>query len=302
MDRCRRCFSITQTPNLEDPPPPPPPPPHPLSCKSLYMALFSFVNDTIAICLFFSEDRAISNMNNNNKKGSKWRSDKEKEAHRSTRSGVRGYGSQGQESDKEGKKVKQKLNKKEEEKNPNPPFSFPAERFALDALGGVCGAADAGQVKQRPGCLLELLIQLQLHLLSCPLPCRPLGSSGGGAADRGGGGSRGGGGGSAAGRGGRAGAAAPLVPEVRVLVTVEALAAGPAPAALALLAAPLVQRGQGGRGGAGGAALQAPRCCCCSCGPVWGRCSPGPSLAARGPAGCLSRLGDKRRGEMMGGD
>ena len=70
------------------------------------MALFSFVNDTIAICFcFFQEDRAISDDgdddDDNNKKGSKWRSDKEKEAHRSTRSGVRGHGSKGQESDKE---------------------------------------------------------------------------------------------------------------------------------------------------------------------------------------------------------
>lgn len=113
---------------------------------------------------------------------------------------------------------------------------FPAELCAFNsAFGALRAAADAGQVQQRAGRLLKLLVQLLLDLAARPLAHGPLN-------------------GRRAAR--RLPRRRPLVPEeVGVLVAVEALAAGAA--GLAVVAGPLVQRGQRrGRGGAGGAALQ----------------------------------------------
>lgn len=147
------------------------------------------------------------------------RSDEEKEAHWETRSGVRGQGSQGPESDRKKKRGKKS--------------SFPVKFCALDSLfGALCAAANAGEVQQGAGGFLQLLVQLRLRLPPRPLVDGPLD------------GRR---------TPGRL-VEASLLPEVRVLVAVEALAAGAA--GLPAVAASFVQGGQGGGGGAGGAALQ----------------------------------------------
>lgn len=147
------------------------------------------------------------------------RSDKEKEAHWDARSGVRGQGSQGLESDG-GKKKKKKS-------------SFPVKFCALySAFGALHAAAYTSEVKQRAGGFLQLLIQLWLDLTSRPLADGPLDG----------------------GRAARSLVDTPLVPEVGVLVAVEALTAGAA--GLPAVAAPFIQGGERRGGGAGGAALQ----------------------------------------------
>lgn len=147
------------------------------------------------------------------------RSDEEKEAHWETRSGVRGQGSQGPESDRK--------------KKPKTSTSFPGKFCALDSMfGALCAAAYASEVQQGARRLLQLLVQLRLGLPPWPLIDGPLDG----------------------GRTWRSLLEASLLPEVRVLVAVEALAAGAA--GLPAVEASFVQGGQGGGGGAGGAALQ----------------------------------------------
>lgn len=87
-------------------------------------------------------------------------------------------------------------------------------------------------MQQGAGRFLQLLIQLRLGLTPCPLAGRPFDG----------------------GRTPRCLVDAPLVPEVGVLVTVEALAAGAA--GLPAVAASFVEGGQRRGGGTGGAALQ----------------------------------------------
>lgn len=87
-------------------------------------------------------------------------------------------------------------------------------------------------MKQRAGGFLQLLIQLWLDLTSWPLADRPLDGR----------------------RAARSLVDTPLVPEVGVLVAVEALTAGTA--RLPAVAAPFIQGGERRGGGAGGAALQ----------------------------------------------
>lgn len=111
--------------------------------------------------------------------------------------------------------------------------SFPVKFCALDsAFGALRAAAYTSEVQQGAGRFLQLLIQLRLGLTSCPLAGGPLDG----------------------GRTPRSLVDAPLVPEVGVLVAVEALAAGAA--GLPAVAASFVEGGQGRGGGTGGAALQ----------------------------------------------
>lgn len=111
--------------------------------------------------------------------------------------------------------------------------SFPVKFCALDsAFGSLCAATYTGQVQQGPGGFLQLLVQLHLHFAPRPLAGGPLDG----------------------GRTPRGLVDAPLVPQVRIFVAVETLAAGAA--GLPAFTAPFVQGGEGGRGGAGGAALQ----------------------------------------------
>lgn len=84
---------------------------------------------------------------------------------------------------------------------------FPVKFCALDsAFGAIHAAAYTSKVQQGAGCLLQLLIQLRLDLTSCPLAGGPLNCR----------------------QTSRRLLDAPLIPEVRVLVTVEALATGAA--------------------------------------------------------------------------
>lgn len=125
--------------------------------------------------------------------------------------------------------------------------SFPVQFFALGtAFVKVHGGTDPSQVEQRPGRLLQLLIQLWVD---CQLPTGPLTRR---VLHRRGGAAR-----------SRPGAAASLVPvpEVGVvLVTMETLTAGAActgpVAGMAGGGASIVEGGGRGGGGAGGAALQ----------------------------------------------
>lgn len=111
-------------------------------------------------------------------------------------------------------------------------FSFPVQFCALDsAFGALRAAAYTGEVQQGPGGLLQLLVQLGLRLAPRPLAGGPLDGR----------------------RASRSLVDAPLVPEVGVLVAVEALTAGAV--GLPALAASFVQGGEGRGGGAGGAAL-----------------------------------------------
>ncbi len=104
---------------------------------------------------------------------------------------------------------------------------------ALDsAFGALHAAAYTSEVQQGAGGFLQLLIQLRLDLTSWPLAGGPLDG----------------------GRTSRSLVDAPLVPEVGVLVAVEALAAGAV--GLPSVAASFVQGGKRRGGGAGGAALQ----------------------------------------------
>lgn len=111
--------------------------------------------------------------------------------------------------------------------------SFPVKFCALDStFGALHAAAYTGEVQQGAGGFLQLLIQLWLDLASWPLTDGPLDG----------------------GRTSRRLVDAPLVPEVGVLVAVEALAAGAA--RLPAVAASFIQGGKRRRGGTGGAALQ----------------------------------------------
>lgn len=99
--------------------------------------------------------------------------------------------------------------------------SFPVQFCALDStFGALHAAAYTGEVQQGAGGFLQLLIQLWLDLASWPLTDGPLDG----------------------GRTSRSLVDAPLVPEVGVLVAVEALAAGTA--GLPAVAASFVQGGQ----------------------------------------------------------
>lgn len=111
--------------------------------------------------------------------------------------------------------------------------SFPAKFCALDSMfGALCAAAYAGEVQQGARRLLQLLVQLRLDLSPWPLIDGPLNPR----------------------RTSRSLLEASLLPEVRVLVAVEALAASTA--GLPAVEASFFQGGQGWGGGAGGAALQ----------------------------------------------
>lgn len=133
------------------------------------------------------------------------RSDEEKEAHWETRSGVRGQGSQGLESDRKKNKT-----------------SFPVKFCALDSMfGALCAAAYASEVQQGASSFLQLLVQLRLDLSPWPLIDGPLNGS----------------------RTSGSLVEASLFPEVRVLIAVEALAASTA--GLPAVATSFVQGGQG---------------------------------------------------------
>lgn len=111
--------------------------------------------------------------------------------------------------------------------------SFPVKFCALDsAFGALRAVAYTSEVQQGAGGFLQLLIQLRLDLAPWPLTGGPLDG----------------------GRTSRSLVDTPLVPEVGVLVAVEALAAGAA--GLPAVAAPFVQGGKRRGGGARGAALQ----------------------------------------------
>lgn len=111
--------------------------------------------------------------------------------------------------------------------------SFPVKFCALDStFGALHAAAYTSEVQQGAGRFLELLVQLWLDLAPHPLADGPF--DGRWTA--------------------RSVVGAPLIPEIRVLVAVEALAAGTA--GLPAVAASFVQRGKGRGGGAGRAALQ----------------------------------------------
>lgn len=111
--------------------------------------------------------------------------------------------------------------------------SFPVKFCALDStFGALRAAAYTGEVQQGAGGFLQLLIQLWLHLASRPLAGGPLDGR----------------------RTSRGLLGAPFVPEVGVLVAVEALAAGAA--GLPAVAASFVQGGERRGGRAGRAALQ----------------------------------------------
>lgn len=112
--------------------------------------------------------------------------------------------------------------------------SFPVKFCALDsAFGTLHAAAYTSEVQQGAGRFLQLLIQLWLDLASCPLADGPLD---GGWTSR------------------SCLVDAPLVPEIWVLVAVEALAAGAA--GLSGVAASFIQGGKRWGGGPGRAALQ----------------------------------------------
>lgn len=110
---------------------------------------------------------------------------------------------------------------------------FPVQFCALDsAFGSLCAATYTSEVQQGPGGFLQLLVELYLYFTPCPLASGPLDSrwTPRGLVD------------------------APLIPEIRIFITVETLAAGTA--RLPAFTASFIQRGQGGGGGTGGAALQ----------------------------------------------
>lgn len=111
--------------------------------------------------------------------------------------------------------------------------SFPVKFCALDsAFGALCAAAYTSKVQQRASGFLQLLIQLWFDLAPWPLSDGPLDGR----------------------RTSRSLVDASLVPEVGVLVAVEALAAGAA--GLPAVAASFIQGGNRRGGGTGGAALQ----------------------------------------------
>lgn len=179
----------------------------PPSYKSLYMALFSCVNDTIAICVVgqgYSQTK---------RKGSKWPMNDQIRRRRHT-------GTHDQGSEVRAHRVRSLMEAKEKKKT-----SFPVKFCALDStFRALRAVAYTSEVQQRAGGFLQLLIQLWLDLASRPLADGPLD---GGWTSRG-------------------QLDAPFVPEVGVLVAVEALAAGAA--GLPAVAAPFVQGGEG-RGG-----------------------------------------------------
>lgn len=194
----------------------PTPSSYPRMYKSLYMAWFSRVNDTIAICLllyFFVEEEYSQQKR---LEMAKERSGEEKEAHWDVRSGARGLWFTGSGVWFGGKNI-----------------LFPVKFCALDStFGALYAAAYTSEVQQGSGGFLQLLVQLWLELRSGSFTDGPLDS----------------------GRMARHLVDAPLVPEVGVLVAVEALAAGAA--GLPPVAASFVQGGERGGGGRGGAAPQ----------------------------------------------
>lgn len=118
-------------------------------------------------------------------------------------------------------------------KNKQKKTSFPVKFCALDsAFGTLHAAAYTSKVQQGAGRFLQLLIQLWLNLTSCPLADRPLDGR----------------------RTSRSLVNAPLIPEIGVLVAVEALAAGTV--RLSAVAASFIQGGKRWGGGTGRAALQ----------------------------------------------
>ena len=111
--------------------------------------------------------------------------------------------------------------------------SFPVKFCALySTFGALHAAAYTSEVQQGTGGFLQLLIELWLDLMPCPLAGRPL--DGGWTS--------------------RSLVDAPLIPEIRVLVAVEALTAGAA--GLPAVTASLIQGGKRRRRGTGRTALQ----------------------------------------------